>query len=387
MSDPILALWQSDGKSFSWPVFSDLLREWMEGSLNAVLVACQRESLCAAPYERSASRRGHRNGYYGRSLATRYGEIALRVPRTRSGSLSQGVFDPFFRRTPELENSIMEAFGLGMSTRALSMWLANSGIAISPQGVSNVVSQMDASIEAWHSRSLADDRWRVILLDGMWVRKGREKRAVLVALGLTKEDEAEIIDYRVGRGETEEEWSAFLENMYRRGLEGAGTRLIVSDGAGGIEAAVATNYPGKPHQRCAFHKLSDITAHLSDKSRRAAILAEAARVYRARSRKEAMRRAKRWAAKWIIAEPEAVRAFMRGIENTLVYYDFEEAMWPRIRTNNVMERFLEEMRRRLKTISAYGSEASIDRMFYAALKGLTVRGYPYSSKHQFTQLS
>jgi transposase-like protein len=387
MSDPIVALWQPDGKSFSWAAFNGLLRERTEEFLNAVLVACQRDCLCAAHYERSASRRGHRNGYYGRSLGTRYGDLALRVPRNRSGGLPQGVFDPFFRRTSELEDSIMDAFGLGMSTRALSRWLETSGLSLSPQGISNVVAQLDASISAWHARPLADYRWRVILLDGMWVRKGREKRVVLVAMGLTGKDEPEIIDYKVATGETEEEWSAFLENLYGRGLEGRGTLLIVSDGAGGIEAAAAENYPGLPHQRCAFHKLSDITARLRDKKRRGAILKEAARVYRAKSRKDAMRRARRWAAKWIGVEPEAVVSFMRGIEKTLVYHDFEPSMWPKIRTNNAMERFLLEMRRRLKTISAYGSEASIDRMFYAALKGLTVRGYPYSSKHQFTHLS
>ena len=53
----------------------------LQAVLNRMLEAEMTEHLGAAPHARTASRRGHRNGYYERDLTLRVGTIELRVPR------------------------------------------------------------------------------------------------------------------------------------------------------------------------------------------------------------------------------------------------------------------------------------------------------------------
>ena len=58
----------------------DLLKVIVEEVLQQVLEAEMDEALQASKGERTASRLGYRSGYYSRTLATRVGKIALRVP-------------------------------------------------------------------------------------------------------------------------------------------------------------------------------------------------------------------------------------------------------------------------------------------------------------------
>jgi len=371
-----------EGKSFSWPLMERRLREWMRAFLNATLRECQREYLRARSHERSGLRRDWRNGYRTRDLSTVYGRITLRVPRNRRTRYWQGVFDNFSRRTARLEERILDAFALGLSTRGLSRWLEESGVPLSAQGVSNVVGQLDAQMRAWHARGLGWGRWEYVVVDGMWVRLGRRRRVVLMAIGIREGLEAELIDYRVAGGETLRRWKSFLGSLRLRGMEEV--KLFVSDGAGAIESALEWVYPEAARQLCVFHKLQGIASNLEDFANRKAILKGASRIYDARTAEEARRRAGRWGRRWRRREGEAVRLFMEGFERTLTYYRFERRAWAKIRTTNVAERYIRELRKRLRPIAAYRSERSIDRMIFAAIRGIAARGYPVNSKTVFT---
>ena len=59
------------------------LREIVERVLQEMLEAEMTHHIGAAPYERSAARTGHRNGYKPRTLRTRVGTINLLVPQDR----------------------------------------------------------------------------------------------------------------------------------------------------------------------------------------------------------------------------------------------------------------------------------------------------------------
>ena len=51
----------------------------------------------AAPYERTAARRGQRNGSYARTLKTRVGALVLEVPRDRAGQFRSSLFAKYER--------------------------------------------------------------------------------------------------------------------------------------------------------------------------------------------------------------------------------------------------------------------------------------------------
>ncbi len=64
----------------------ELLREMVSTVVQDTIRAEFERFLGAAPYERTAARRGHRNGSYKRTLKTRVGALVLDVPRDRAGT-------------------------------------------------------------------------------------------------------------------------------------------------------------------------------------------------------------------------------------------------------------------------------------------------------------
>jgi putative transposase len=58
------------------------LKKIVERVLQELLEAEMTEHIGAAPYERSGSRKGHRNGHKPRALRTRVGTLNLPCPRT-----------------------------------------------------------------------------------------------------------------------------------------------------------------------------------------------------------------------------------------------------------------------------------------------------------------
>jgi putative transposase len=50
---------------------------------------------------------------------------------------------------------------------------------------------------------------------------------------------------------------------------------------------------------------------------------------------------------------KAAQIVRDGINDTITYYDFPDAHWRRIRTNNPLERILREVRRRTRVVGAF----------------------------------
>ena len=73
-----------------------------------LLEAQMTEHVGAAPYERSATRTGHRNGHKPRMLRTRVGALNLLVPQDREGTFSTRLFSRYQRNEKALCLALME---------------------------------------------------------------------------------------------------------------------------------------------------------------------------------------------------------------------------------------------------------------------------------------
>jgi putative transposase len=89
------------------------LRGIVEGVLQHLLEAGITEHLGAAPYQRTESRKWHRNGYKPRRLKTRTGTLELLVPQDREGMFSTSLFARYQRN----EKALTEMYLEGVSTR------------------------------------------------------------------------------------------------------------------------------------------------------------------------------------------------------------------------------------------------------------------------------
>jgi len=66
----------------------DGLAEAVTVLLNSAMVAERSEHLGAAPYERCEERTSYANSYKDKSLKTRLGTLALKVPQSRDGEFN-----------------------------------------------------------------------------------------------------------------------------------------------------------------------------------------------------------------------------------------------------------------------------------------------------------
>lgn len=339
-------------------------------------------------YERSERRQGHRNGSYARSLLTSYGWIDdLAVPRIREGCFETKVFEKYRRRQRAVDLVLLEAFLLGCATRKVRRLCRRVfGSDISPQGVSNIVHELDDEVNAFHRRAL-DGKYQMIYLDGLWITLSKPvkvKKVLLAALGVKHDGTKELLSFQLVSSESESCWWGFLSDLKDRGL--SGMEVIVSDGAPGLVKAIEALYPRSAHQLCTFHKAMDLGHHLTDKRHRRRIISDALYIFEATTESEVRARLHIFIDKWMNKEPKAVRNFIKGFEYCLVYLEYDDPVRTRLKTNNPIERYFEEIRRRIIPMRAFNNTKSVERIVYGII-AYVLNNKQDMPNYQFTQFA
>ena len=403
MSKTIVAHTQDDWQVAAWSQLADRVRRFAALVLNALMKEEQDRFIGCGHYERSPSRRGRRNGYEERWLDTQWGPLRLRVPKVRDSDVPfrPRTLSAYQRRQGHLERVVVAWVASGMSTRAVSRCLRESfGALLSPGGVSRVVAKVDRELEAFRARRLVRGL-RYLYLDGKHGKvcvpsggRGRgcaRKAVLLLAWGMGHDGREGLVDFAVAEGESVEAWDRFLRRLRERGVVeenrwGERLQLVVSDGDGALEAALALNYPHTPHQLCVFHKVRNLANHLVDASHRKAITRQAARIFDAPTRAEAEGRLRRWAERWRVVEPAAVRSLVQDADRLLVYYRAPCSIRRRVKTTNPLERFIAELDRKFERVGVFPSERSWERATYIVYCELVERGYaPLTRQLVFTR--
>jgi putative transposase len=357
-----------------WAEIEIKLRAYMKSLMEELLEQKITDYLGAFWHERSPIRKGYRNGSYARSLGTFYGTIDdVNVPRLRAGSYDTDLFDRYQRRAGTIDQAIGTLFLNGVSTRKLH-WIAKElmGTDVSASTVSNIAAVIsEKELQQFQNKPLQDE-YRFLFLDGI-VQKVREigvkKGVLLCAVGIKHDGIKEIIGGRLAESESEKEWTSFLMDIKTRGLSGKTLKLITTDGASGLIAAIKSVYPFQKRQRCIAHKMRNVATKMK-RAHQPVCLPGAKAVFAAPSRTEAIRRFKEWKEKWEPYEESAVRCLEKDLYECLTYYDFEKSVWKKIRTTNIIERSFREIRRRTRPMSIALSPDATERLYAGISKGL-----------------
>jgi len=354
-------------KEFFIENLDELLHQQHRAVLEELMCYERQCFLNANPYQRHEGRVDQANGFYQRHLTTRRGTFELEVPRTRSGLFHSQVIPRYRRRDKAVDEAIKSVFLLGVSTRQAGRALATLlDEAVSAATVSNVCKILDGSVAQYHRRKLCA-QYEYLLLDGVSVRLrlvgAVQRRMVLCAYGLTAEGKRELIDYLIVKAEGEDTWKTFLLDLYRRGLQGQDLKLVVTDGQKGAAKAIAYVWPRVAHQRCWVHKLRNLSNRL--KAFQQHCVAEARDIYEAANRQEALQRFRRWKARWNKEAPEAVRCLEADLEALLEFFDCPRPLWKKLRTTNAIERLFVEVRRRIRTMCAFTTRSSCERILFS----------------------
>lgn len=321
-------------------------------------------------YERAPEPEGrdHRNGFYARDYATVLGSLRLRVARTRQKGFRPPALGAFQRRHEGLTELIREAFLRGISTRDVGRVIASvTGEPVSAQTVSTVAQSLNRVVKQFKEARLQDE-WVCLFLDGVSLRvrrpAGRQRVQMLVAYGVRADGTRQLIAFLRTKGESQTAWEGFLQDLYRRGLEGQKLQLIITDGCRGLAAAIQTVYPEAKHQRCWVHKMRNIL----EKTRKRdydAVKQSAQAIYRAENRKQANAAFQRFRRNWCQAYPSLVRRLEKDLPELLTFFDFPKPLWKKLRTTNAIERCFVEVRRRTRPMVCFVNVESVDRILYS----------------------
>jgi putative transposase len=348
----------------------DLLREMVKLFADA-LMSAEADAVCGASYgQRSSERVNSRNGYRVREWDTRAGTVELAIPKLRSGSYFPDWLLQHRRRAEQaLVSVVATSYLLGVSTRRVEKLVEQLGVAaLSKSQVSEMARHLDAQVEAFRNRPLDAGPYTFVWVDALAVKVREAGRTVnvhaLVATGVNRDGQREVLGLDVAAQEDGAGWLGFLRSLTARGL--SGVKLVVSDAHRGLVDAVAAALPGASWQRCRTHYLRNLLTKVPKSAQ--PWVATMVRTVFDQPDSEAVRDQFGRVVEAIEARfPDAAGHLDEAREDLLAFTAFPHELWRQIWSNNPQERLNKEIRRRTDVVGIFPNRAAIIRLVGAVL--------------------
>ena len=311
-----------------------------------------------------------RNGYYHRSLKTRFGELELQIPRDRAGEFKQETVKAYAINTDNLENMVITLYKKGITTREIADLLEKMyGNNYSPTTISNISKVMKNEIEAYHNRKIKKD-FVVLYCDATYLPIRRDsvaKEALHVIIGIDPNGNKEVLDYSLFPEESANNYKEMLINLKSRGLENI--LLFVSDGLVlhepdglSLKEAVTDIFPKAKHQTCWTHLMRNIENKVRAKDK-LEVANDAKLIYTSDNIETAEKRVTELLSKWSRKYPK-LRKMLEGKDNLFTFMLFPKAIRISLYTNNICENFNKDIKRKLKEKVQFPNEESLDKAIY-----------------------
>jgi putative transposase len=348
----------------------DVVRRSVELVLQALIDTEATEVIGAEPHERTPARTTQRNGARERLLSTKAGDVELRIPKLRKGSFFPAVLERRRRIDRALFAVVIEAYVHGVSTRKVDDLVAALGLesGISKSEVSRICAELDTTLEVFRTRPLSHVEFPYVFLDATYVKArvgGRVlARAVVIATGVTRAGDREVLGCDVGDSEDGAFWTAFLRSLRARGL--AGTQLVISDAHQGLVNSIEAVLLGTSWQRCRVHFMRNVLAKIPKAS--GEMVGAAIRTIFAQP-DAAHVQAQFDEITTMLARQFPVVADMLGDARAdlLAFSNFPPAHWKKIWSTNPLERLNKEIKRRTNVVGIFPNEAALIRLVTAVI--------------------
>jgi putative transposase len=353
-----------------------LFRGAIRLTLEMVLEEEVKAMVGARRFERVGSRKDYRNGTYLRRLLTSLGQIDVTVPRSREQGAPIDVIGRYQRRSPEIDEMMVEAYVSGVSQRKMAdVTDALMGERVGRSTVSRVAKRLDEAVEELRQSPIEGAHPYIYLdatfLDARWAKKV-ENVSALLAYAVGPDGHRRLLGVTLGAEESEESWSELLAQLVERGI--SGVQLVIADEHAGLAAAVRRFLPEARRQRCTVHLQRNVLVKVPHRLRKR-VARDIAKIFQAPALAEAKKLVAELKARWGGELPEAVDVLERGFPAATQFFAFPKAHWRRLRTTNGLERLHGEIKRRIRTAGAFPDRASALRLVTAvAIKTTAIWG-------------
>ncbi len=320
-----------------------------------------------------------RHGYGPkRSVQTGIGAIDVRRPKVRdrhpdipeAGKLrfTSNILPRWARRTKSLDALLPVLYLRGISTgdfrEALSALLGPDAPNLSPSVISRLTTGWENEHETWQRRDLSARRYVYIWADGVYLQARMEPEAecILVIIGATPEGKKELLGFQVGIRESAQSWRELLVDIKARGLAMA-PEIAVGDGAMGFWKALDEVFPGTRHQRCWFHKISNVLNKFP-RSMAPAVKSDLQNIHHAETRADAVAAVETFREKYGVKYAPAVTCLTKDVDALLAFYDFPAEHWDHLRTSNPVESVFATVRHRTVRTKGALSQKTVKLMVF-----------------------
>jgi transposase-like protein len=342
-------------------LFENAVTQFVKENLESIMKAEIKHFMT----DEQAGQHNNRNGYYKRSLHTKYGHIEeLEVPRDRNGQFQTHVFEPYQRRDGWLEEAVIQMYKSGMGTRDVARFIESMfGGQYSPTTVSNITATVLEDIKNWQLRPLKK-RYSVIYLDGLYVKLKRSTvsgEVVYFAMGIDEDGYRQILGFYVGGQESSNGWREVLKDLYNRGA--TEVLLGVFDGLSGLEEAFRETYPKADVQHCVVHKVR-ATFPKVRVQHRADFITDLKTIYNAKDYDLALTAFDTVNAKWGKLYPKEMQSWKEQLPTLLAFHKYPALIKEAIYTSNPIERMNKEIRKRLKPMNSLTNMDAAEKIVY-----------------------
>ncbi|ULB09148.1 IS256 family transposase (plasmid) [Cereibacter azotoformans] len=282
---------------------------------------------------------------------------ATDVPAEKKVRFTSTILPRWARRSRSLDALLPVLYLRGVSTgdfqEALASLLGADAPNLSPSVIARLTAGWQEDYDRWQRRDLSARSYVYIWADGVYLQARMEPTAecMLVIIGATPEGRKELLGFQVGVRESAQSWRELLVDLKARGLR-APPKLAVGDGALGFWKALEEVFSGTRHQRCWFHKMSNVLNHFP-KSMQPAVTADLREISHAATRAAALAAIETFKEKYGAKYARGVACLTKDTEALLAFYEFPAEHWDHLRTSNPIESVFATVRHR--TVRTKGS--------------------------------
>lgn len=375
--DNLSVQWQYVNSNFKqmglWELVEKRVKKTVKNTIEMKIWEEYDLALARKKHQRLKGNQGYRSGSYKRSISTTHGRADnLRMPKSKGIRIKYNCLEFYQRRQPEFDEHILKAMVLGLTSRKQKKFFKSFiGDAVSHTTASRMMNKIAYVVNYYRNRPLSDE-YEYLYLDAIWVHVKElniKSRPVLIALGVKPDGSKHIVSFKLAKSESEAEWSGMLNDLYRRGLEGFNLNLVISDNCPGLKSAINYVYPYVALQLCTVHKLRNILSKIRNKNQnRKKLMHQACKIFKSKTKKEAIARYSTFIRDWSQKEPGAVRTIKKDIEYYFTYFNFPFHKRNTLKSTNPLERINRELRKMTRRYGYFQNQRSLDIFTYLTLK-------------------
>jgi putative transposase len=309
----------------------------------------------------------NRNGYKGKTVHSKYGDMEIPVPQDRDSSFQPKVVPKRKKDIVGIDDKIISMYAKGMTTRQISATLMDIyGFDVSEGFISDVTDKILPDIEDWQNRPLSEV-YPVLFIDAIHysVRDNGiiRKLAAYVILGINEQGHKEVLTIEVGENESAKYWLHILNSLKNRGVKDI--LVLCADGLTGIKEAIAAAFPETEYQRCIVHQVRNTMKYVADKDKKA-LAADLKTIYGAPSEAKAQEQLNRITEKWQEKYPNVMKRWHTNWDVISPIFKFSTDVRTVIYTTNAIESLNATYRKLNRQRSVFPSDTALLKALYLA---------------------